>query len=704
LDTFSLKNLHITDYKLWVDDTPIRLIGGEVHFWRLAPENWRAALTRVKELGVEVLSTYICWDFHEWAPGRFDFTGDTNPRRNLTNFLNLLTEMDFWIIIRPGPYVYTEWVNAGVPDEAAVYHRLHPEFLRLARRYMEAVVPVLQPHFVTRGGNIILFQPDNEIDSWHQWYTEPLGLGRKPGLFHEFLQERYSTLGEFNKAWSSDLEFFEDARAILTLPPWREDLTPRYLDFCRFKHWFVLKAARWMVDTYHDLGVDVPMYLNTYGTVSVQPWSDLEEIADIAGPDLYPTIEFSHRPDEHRQFLESIRYARSYSRLPYIPEFESGIWHGWHYEVGAPKGNHYRLMCLSALAAGVTGWSWYMLVNRDNWYMSPINEWGRVRPELYTDFGKIVELYHQFDPTSSQRLATTAITFDSLQKAATPQFGQDLLTAFYQADIDYDFYDMKVGCIKPKLLFYCGGSWLPYKSQDQLKKYILEGGHLICIGAYPFLDEYLRPLNSLEIPEPAGVIGDVPESLSLKIEFDSVSVDVCSPWMAHYEEVPGEPIHATRSRGEILTAEEMELITGLVEGDRYIVGFVRSIGEGQLTVIQIAPSPQLLLAIHDMAGVRIPSRSLTAGIMTALYQRGKNLFLFAINTTTEDKVAEIALLSNLLQTDEVQIQDLITECKWTLNWQQGDTVHVTVGHKDATLLKLTPVVEINPTDPNKRSD
>ena len=171
---------------------------------------------------------------------------------------------------------------------------------------MEAVVPILHPHFATSGGRIILFQADNEIDSWHQWYTEPLGLGLTPGLFHDFLQERYTTLDELNRAWSSHLKSFTDARAVLTLPPGRRGLTTRYLDFCRFKHWFVLKAAVWMVDTYRELGVDVPMYLNTYGNVSVQPWGRMEEIAEITGPDLYPTNEFNYRPDEHRQFLEGI--------------------------------------------------------------------------------------------------------------------------------------------------------------------------------------------------------------------------------------------------------------------------------------------------------------------------------------------------------------------------------------------------------------
>jgi hypothetical protein len=105
-----------------------------------------------------------------------------------------------------------------------------------------------------------------------------------------------------------------------------------------------------------------------------------------------------------------------------------------------------------------------------------------------------------------------------------------------------------------------------------------------------------------------------------------------------------------------------------------------------------------------MAELQIPSRSLTPGITTTLYQRGKNLFLFVLNSTTEDKVAGIVLQSTLLQEDEYQIQDLFTQCKWSLARKDDNTVHVGVRHKDATLLKLTPVMVNGQTDLNKRSD
>jgi hypothetical protein len=75
------------------------------------------------------------------------------------------------------------------------------------------------------------------------------------------------------------------------------------------------------------------------------------------------------------------------------------------------------MICISALQAGAAGWNWYMLVNRDNWYQSPINEWGRTKPGLFSAFQQITSLFNKVDPTTLKRLTQTAITFDPLQRA-----------------------------------------------------------------------------------------------------------------------------------------------------------------------------------------------------------------------------------------------------------------------------------------------
>ncbi len=675
----------IADATLRVGDRAVALLSGEVHYWRLDPANWRPVLQRVKELGLEVVATYVCWDFHEVAPGQFDFTGQTDPRRNLTGFLDLLTAEGFWIVLRPGPYIYAEWRNNGVPDHAARYHRLDPAYLALAERYMAAVTAAARPYLATQGGRIILWQADNEIDPWPQHFSEPLGLGGGNGPFQTYLQERYGDIAALNAAWDSHYRLFDEARAVTT-DAWADDpaCQARYHDYRAFLHGYVNRAAAWAVETYRRLGVDVPLLLNTYSGTGVQRWADLEAIGSLAGPDIYPSREFALRPQEHRHFLEAVRYTRTYSKLPFIPEFQAGIWHDWLAEVGALPPNHYRLAALSALLAGAAGWNWYMLANRDNWTQSPINEWGRTRPDLFAAFRQIVDVYRAVDPPRLVKQTGLAVTFDPLQRA-TERPGRALLHSLYEADIDYDFWDVSRGVTDRPLALYAGGSWLAAEGQRRLVEYIEDGGHLICVGAYPRYDEHLRPLNLLEIPAPDGIVSGPAASLRLAL-LDGDPVE--SPWLGHYAAAPGEPITAERLPHIDLPSQELALQFSLPAGTRYTAGYSQARGRGRLTVLHVQPAPGLLLALLRRAGVTLPCRSLTPGVSTAVFRRDREAILIAVNAGDEDKAAEIALQPGLLANGRYLIENLLTGRQSALDIPAAGPLTVALPRKDGVALRL----------------
>jgi len=84
-----MSTVKIAQKKIWVDDTPIPLLSGEVHYWRLDPAHWRTVLQCAREMGLQVIATYVCGDFHEMEPGFYDFCGDTDTCRNLLRFLEL---------------------------------------------------------------------------------------------------------------------------------------------------------------------------------------------------------------------------------------------------------------------------------------------------------------------------------------------------------------------------------------------------------------------------------------------------------------------------------------------------------------------------------------------------------------------------------------------------------------------------------------
>ncbi|MCC7208498.1 MAG: beta-galactosidase, partial [Anaerolineae bacterium] len=459
-------SVQIHDKQVWLGDKAYPLLSGEVHYWRLQPENWRAVLRQVRALGLDMAATYVCWEYHEIAPGDYDLTGRTAPARNLPAFLDMAADEGLKLILRPGPYIYSEWVNAGIPDRVVGVHRLHPDFKAAALPYMAAVVEVARPYLATNGGPIVLWQAENEPDPWPYYYEDQLGFGDSPGLFHEFLEKRYGDVSRLNAAWEIDFSAFTQAQVVMR-PAFRDRAyLNRYLDFCRFRAWYAAECVRWTAGEFRRLGVDVPILANTYVTPQIGGWRDFEAggAADVAGPDLYPSNEFRAGPDEHRDFLDTVRRTRTYSALPVIPEFEAGIWQGGQKETGVLSANHYLLACLSALLAGVAGWNWYMLVNRDNWLCSPINEWGRTRPELYDAFARIVRAFREINPPTLEKLTSVGVIVNVRDPLPTPH-GDAALRALYDADIDIEIDDLETDQAAKPLLVYAGGDWLSREAQ-----------------------------------------------------------------------------------------------------------------------------------------------------------------------------------------------------------------------------------------------
>jgi beta-galactosidase len=184
-----MPHLEVTQQKFNINGHPMFLHGGEIHYFRTDPAQWRNRLAIAKELGINVVSTYIPWLWHEPESGQFDFMGYTHPRRNLVDFLEIAHDLDLMVFVRPGPYVMSElkqeglpnWLlrqhpeiiaedNAGRPHPARMVSYLHPTFLTFVDRWYSEVSKVLTPYFAQQGGPIILTQLDNEVGMLH-WVT-----------------------------------------------------------------------------------------------------------------------------------------------------------------------------------------------------------------------------------------------------------------------------------------------------------------------------------------------------------------------------------------------------------------------------------------------------------------------------------------------------------------------------------------------------
>ncbi|HML21411.1 MAG TPA: beta-galactosidase [Aggregatilinea sp.] len=683
-----MSEVQLAGKRLWVGDTSRALISGEMHYWRLSPTAWGSCLRRMRKLGLDIVSTYVPWEVHEQCRGDFDFNGMPDARRNVARFLELAARMNFWVIVRPGPYIYAEWANQGVPDRVTGLHRLHPKFLAAAEVWLAAVAEFMQPYLATNGGPVVLWQADNEPDAWPRFYEDQLGLADKPGVFHDFLRDHYEgDIERLNAAWESALPDFDAARAVRRPLLTQHGYINRYLDTRRFLYDYTTRIGQWTADTVRGLGIDVPLTINTYPWQGMQNWRALEATGDLAGPDYYAVNEFRRDTWEHQEFMHLMRYTRTYSALPFSPEFQAGIWHGAHYHHGALTPRHHRFMALSAMMAGIAGWNWYMIVNRDNWMMAPINEWGHTRPELFDTMQDIVALYREIDPPTLEKLTDTSIAFDILDRSSEiGGFNDGVLSAVYHAGVDYECYDLATGTIAKPLMFYSGGEWLSAEAQSRLLDYVEDGGHLVFFQKLPVMDETLKPLNRLNLCQPDGVLdgGDV----ILRLGRESASVNT-GP-IFHYASVPGQAIRVTRRRAPDEHADESAIHFKLMGGATYTVGYQERRGQGTITVLGLAPDPAVVLAVHRWLGVPVYAYARSPEISTAIFRRGDTFIVFAINNGDTDQDAQIQLHPPLFEWGSYHLRELDGDLLGTCTLRQTGAFVVRVHGKDGSVIEIVP--------------
>ncbi len=98
-----------------VDGKPFFVYGAAFFYERIPRERWRTTLLAYKNLGINTIDLYLIWNWHEPSEGVRDFTGTTDPRRDLIGLLKLTHELGFKLILRPGPVIRNEWRNGGYP-------------------------------------------------------------------------------------------------------------------------------------------------------------------------------------------------------------------------------------------------------------------------------------------------------------------------------------------------------------------------------------------------------------------------------------------------------------------------------------------------------------------------------------------------------------------------------------------------------------
>ncbi|MBM4252008.1 MAG: beta-galactosidase [Deltaproteobacteria bacterium] len=150
-----------------LDGKPFLIRGGDMHYSRVPRDYWRARMKLLRAMGLNTLTTYVFWNLHEPEPGKFDFSGQLD----IAAFIRTAHEEGLFVVLRPGPYVCSEWDFGGLPwwilrePDIAVRTR-DPKFLSYMERYLGKVAEQVKGLMIHRGGPIIMTQVENEYGSF----------------------------------------------------------------------------------------------------------------------------------------------------------------------------------------------------------------------------------------------------------------------------------------------------------------------------------------------------------------------------------------------------------------------------------------------------------------------------------------------------------------------------------------------------------
>jgi len=158
----------IKDGNFLYDGKPVQIHSGEMHFARVPKPYWKQRLQMMKAMGLNTVATYVFWNYHETAPGVWDFkTGN----KNIADFIKTAQEVGLFVILRPGPYACAEWEFGGFPwwlqkNDSLELRTYNQPFLDSCKTYINQLAAQVKNLQITNGGPIIMVQVENEFGSY----------------------------------------------------------------------------------------------------------------------------------------------------------------------------------------------------------------------------------------------------------------------------------------------------------------------------------------------------------------------------------------------------------------------------------------------------------------------------------------------------------------------------------------------------------
>ncbi|MBM7097890.1 beta-galactosidase [Bacillus sp. H-16] len=685
--------IEVKDECIMINGEEVILYGAELHYFRVPRDLWRERIRQVKEAGINMVSTYVPWIFHEYEEGNTDLTGETLPERDLVSFLELIKEEGLYCLVRPGPYVMAEIVDHGVPTwfienypqavaktkdgeihPTRVVSYLHENYLEKVNLWYDKVCEVISPFQADQGGPVILFQIDNEVGMFH-WVTNT-GDYNDVTLhqFEHFLNNKYtlSTFQEkFNTTHTSVWEFLKEN---IREPQKIHSHRLRY-DYSLFMRNHYRNYLKYVRDLAKDKGITVPFIVNIHGfhTIdllkrgSLYPIgiSQLLEAAKlegvmVAGDYYIGNIEYDSFIDIvlANAFTKAIQWKQQ-------PLFSAEFQGGTIPDKPRLQPTTYDLTTRLCFANGMNAANYYMFVGGENYegigilgrrhgWQAPLTMHGEKKPHFQKiqHLGEMFRVFEKQLASAKQQVNThlgfypdyymtefydkhTEPMIKEIEKERDINLYNGAARGLRLNNITFDAIDMmdenEIDVDDIPVLWMFATKWMDESVQRKLITYLENGGHLVLFPVMPVKTMNNEPCSLLKDFIGVRVTGTKEGGFVDVFGVDNVKVD----GMEFYDVSEG-----------VLGWEESD--------DKQVIAFEKPIAKGKVMMVGVSMENDYeykneiyrqMAAKTNVKSSFLLSDELDVSVRSVSH---KGLFVFLNNFDEYEKKTTVSYLGELL--------------------------------------------------------
>ncbi len=399
--------LKIVDGKFIIGKEEYLPFAAEMHYFRVSKRYWSICFERIRKAGFRIISTAVPWNLHEINQGEFDFSGRTDQSRDLVVFLELAREFGFKIILKPGPWIWMQWKNGGIPDfvfrhpETAAKDKngepisapsdagtsggltpsyLHTRYQILLRHYYSVFSDVVKNYIYPRGP-VFLIELDYEPSFCHNFdpYSGDYNEYVTQSLYPKFLDLRYESIEELNKAYKSKYKDFTGIEPPVEFTARKPEEYIVHADWVAFREYLVNRFCDSVADLLSTMEMSA-MFSRAHAWSGRYHFPDLADAIDAERTIFTTNLSFDF---PLQQMTDRARSVGGGGAFGFVSNFPVG-----HSSSDPEVGEQFRpvsdrevkRLLIASLASGVKGMNFNMFVGRDHWYGAALSPEGTIGP------------------------------------------------------------------------------------------------------------------------------------------------------------------------------------------------------------------------------------------------------------------------------------------------------------------------------------